>query len=73
MYFLFEGNGRCLLVFVCCKVLAYDLSNAIAVEEETAMMAVPTEKQSKTFLRLTGARSKRAVIFARRKRCVNGN
>ena len=33
-------------MFVCCKVLAYDLSNAIAVEEETAMMAVPTERQS---------------------------
>lgn len=36
-------------MFVCCKVLAYDLSNAITVEEETAMMAVPTERQSKTF------------------------
>ena len=33
-------------MFACCKVLAYDLSNAIAVEEETAMMAVPTERQS---------------------------
>ena len=60
-------------MFACvCKVLAYDVGNAITVEEETAMMAVPTERQSKT-LRLTGARSKRAVIFARRKRCVNGN